>query len=58
MKKFTGYAKCPTGDPEEFEFEVENDAATEDEICEEAIKAMWGSGSIEVWWIEKDSDEE
>jgi len=53
MKEFTGYVKCPTGDPEEFEFEVENDAPTEDEICEGAIKAMWGAGVIEIWWEEK-----
>jgi len=56
MKRFTGYAKCPTGDPEEFEFEVENDAATEDDICEEAVKAMWGAGVIEIWWEEKEEN--
>ena len=56
MKRFTGYAKCPTGDPEEFEFEVENDAPTEDEICEGAIKAMWGAGVIEIWWEEKEEN--
>ena len=57
MKKYTGYAKCPTGDPEEFEFEVENDDPTECEIGEEAAKAAFESGSIEIWWIEKVDDE-
>ena len=52
MKNYVGYAKISAGDEEEFYFEAPDDA-TEDQISELMVDAMWESGVVDVWYEEE-----
>lgn len=51
---YIGYAKISAGDEEEFYFEAPDDA-TEDQISNLMVDAMWESGVVDVW-CEKDTE--
>lgn len=51
---YIGYAKISAGDEEEFYFEAPDDA-TEDQISNLMVGAMWESGVVDVW-CEKDTE--